>query len=98
MFCEVLAEIGVESRPVKGVDKAFSEKKHNLWLDDIRQDIMVKVYKEAVKNLIRGKRQGNTKIAVVCYEKVIIQIIDKICNHREVFAFHNNKGTNHGMV
>ncbi len=53
---------------------------------------MVKVFKETVKGSVRGKQQGNIKTAVVCDEKVVIQINDKVSYHGKAFAFHNNKG------
>ena len=31
-------------------------------------------------------------------EKVVVQIIDKVGNHGKTFTFHNNEGTNHGMI
>ena len=31
-------------------------------------------------------------------KKVVIQRSDELGNHGETFAFHNNKGTNYGMV
>ncbi len=31
-------------------------------------------------------------------EKIVIEIIDKISDHGEAFTFHDNEGTDHGMV
>lgn len=31
-------------------------------------------------------------------EKVVIEIIDKISDQGEAFIFHENEGTDHGMV
>lgn len=31
-------------------------------------------------------------------KKVIVEVINKIRNHVKSFTFHNNKGTDHGMV
>ena len=58
---------------------------------------MVKVFQKTVKCPVRGKRQGDVKTAVVCDEKVVVQVIDKVGNHGKTFAFHNDKGTDHGM-
>lgn len=59
---------------------------------------MVKIFKEAVKCPVEGKRQGDVKTAIVCDETVVIKIIDKIGNHGKTFAFHNDKGADHGVV
>ena len=60
--------------------------------------MLVKVFKETVKSPVRGERQRNIKAAVVGDEKVVIEIINKVSNHGKAFTFHNNKGTDHGMV
>ena len=31
-------------------------------------------------------------------EKVIVKVVNKIRNHREAFAFHDNESTDHGVV
>ncbi len=31
-------------------------------------------------------------------EKVVVKIINKVCYHGEAFAFHDNEGTDQGMV
>lgn len=80
------------------VNNAFLFKEQNQRLHDAGQNVMVKIFKETSKRPVGRKRKGNVKTAVVSNEKVIIQIIDKVCNHGETFAFHYNKGTNHGMV
>lgn len=59
---------------------------------------MVKIFQEAVKSPVRRKRQGNIKAAVMGNEKIVIEIIDKISDHGEAFTFHDNEGTDHGMV
>lgn len=59
---------------------------------------MVKVFKEAVKRPVGGKRKGNIKTAVVSDEKVVVQVIDKVGYHGEAFTLHHNKSTNHGMT
>ena len=59
---------------------------------------MVKIFQEEVKSTVRRKRQGNSKAAVMGNEKIVIEIIDKVSNHGEAFTFHDNEGTNHGVV
>lgn len=59
---------------------------------------MVKIFKEAVKGPVGGKRQGDVKTAVVRNEKVIVKVVDKVGNHGKAFAFHDDKGANHGVV
>lgn len=59
---------------------------------------MVKVFEEAVKSPIRGKGAKNIKPTVVSNEKIIVEIVHKVSDHGKAFTFHNNKGTNHGMV
>lgn len=51
-----------------------------------------------VKSPVSGKGQRNIKTVVMSDKKVVIQIINEVGNHGESFAFHSNKGTNHGMV
>lgn len=31
-------------------------------------------------------------------EKIVIEIIDKVSDQGEAFAFHDNEGTDHGMT
>jgi hypothetical protein len=59
---------------------------------------MIKVNQETIKSPVGWKGNGNIKSTVMGNEKVIIQIINKVRNHREAFTFHNNKCTNHGVV
>lgn len=37
------------------------------------------------------------KTAVVCNEKVVVQVMDKVSYHEKAITFHD-KSTNHGMV
>ena len=70
----------------------------DLGLHDVGKNIMVKIFKEAFKSPIRWQRLQNVKATVVRDDEVVIKIINEICNHRKAFAFHNNKGADHGMV
>lgn len=54
--------------------------------------------KETVKSPVRWKWNGNIESAVMGDEKVIVEVINKIRNHGKAFTFHDNKGTDHGMV
>lgn len=80
------------------VNNGFVGKERNLRLHDIGKDIVVKVFKEAIKSPVGGKRQSDVKTAEKGNEKVIVKIIKKLRNHRKAFAFHDNEGTDHGMV
>ena len=82
----------------RGIYDAFCSKGEDLCLHDTGQDIMVKVIQETVKCPVRGKRQRNIKTAIVGDEKVIIEIIDKVSDHGKTFTFHDNKGTDQGMI
>lgn len=59
---------------------------------------MIKVIEEMVKSPVKWKGNGDIKTAVMGDEKVIVEAINKFCNHGKAFAFHDNKGTDHGMV
>ena len=59
---------------------------------------MIKVFQKAVKSPIRGKRRSNIKTAVMCEEKIVVEEIDKVGKHGEVFAFHDNQRTDHCMI
>lgn len=54
---------------------------------------MIKVFEEAVKSPIRRKGFGKIKTAVMGNQKVVVKIINKICDQGKAFAFHDNKGT-----
>lgn len=41
---------------------------------------------------------GKYQSAVMGNKKIVIEIIDKVGNHGEAFTFHDDEGTNHGMV
>lgn len=82
----------------RGIHNAFTSKKQYLRFHDARKQVMAKIFKEAVKSPIRRQGTGYIKTAVMGNEKVVVQVIDKVGNHGKTFAFHNNKGTNHGMV
>ncbi len=88
LFYEVLAETGVGSSPIKNLSINPFWKEQKPVPAKYRQDIMVKVIKKTIKGSVRGKWQGNIKTTVVCDEKVVIQIIDKVSYHRKAFAFH----------
>ena len=59
---------------------------------------MVKVFEETVKGPIRRQRSGDVKTAVMGNKKVIVKVVNKIRNHRETFAFHDNESADHGVV
>ena len=80
------------------VNNGFVGKERNLRLHDIGKDIVVKVFKEAIKGPVGRKRPCDVKTAEKGNEKVIVKIIKKLRNHRKAFAFHDDEGTDHGMV
>lgn len=41
---------------------------------------------------------GDVKTAVMCNKKVIVKVVNKIRNHRETFAFHDNESADQGVV
>lgn len=58
---------------------------------------IIKVFQEAVKCPVRRKRCRNIKIAVVRNKNVVVEVVDQIGNHGNIFAFHNDESTDHGM-
>ena len=52
-------------------------------------DFYQKIYRPSTWQVLLAK-MGN--------QKVVIKIIDKVCYHGKTVTFHNNKGTDHGMV
>ena len=57
-----------------------------------------KIFQKAVKSPIRRKRRSNIKTAVMCDEKIVVEIIDKVGKHGENFALHDNERTEHCMI
>lgn len=68
-------------------------KRQNLCLHNVGENIMDEVFEETIKSSVKRKRQGDIKAAVMYDEKVIVEVINKICNHEKSFTFHNNKVT-----
>ena len=60
--------------------------------------VIVKVFEEAIKSPIRRQWSGYVKTAVMGNEKVIVKVVNKIRNHRETFAFHDNESADHSVI
>jgi len=81
----------------RSVYNAFPCKKCDMGLHDSGKDTVVKVFQKEVKSPIRGKLCRNIKTAIVCNEKVVVKVIEKVGDHGKAFTFHNSKGTDHSM-
>ena len=64
----------------------------------LERTLLSKFFQEAIKSPIRRKWTRNIKATKMRNQKIIVKIIDKIGNHGETFAFHDNKGTNHSVI
>ena len=60
--------------------------------------MVVKLLKEAVKSPVRWKWHGYVKTTIMSNQKVIIKIINKVCDYGKVFAFHDNECTDYSVV
>lgn len=86
-------------QPDKGsIQNSLVGKKEYLGLHDTGKDGVVEVFEETIKSPVRRKRLCNVKTAVMCDEKVIVEIINKIGDHGKAFTFHDNKRTDQGMI
>ena len=81
-----------------GIDDAAGGKMEYLGFHNVGKYVVVKVLQETVKCPIGRQGFGNIKAAIMGNEKVIIEVVHKVSNHGKAFTFHDNKGTNHGVV
>lgn len=88
-------EIQLDKRSIQG---AKLRKGKDLFFHNVREDRRIKVFQKAVKSPVRGKRRSNIKTAVMCDEKIVVEIIDKVGKHGETFALHDNERTEHCMI
>lgn len=82
----------------RSIQDAKLRKGKDLFFHNVREDRRIKVFQKAVKSPIRRKRRSNIKTAVMCDEKIVVEIIDKVSKHGETFALHDNERTEHCMI